>query len=179
MCAVLCYHVVVHSCCTAGFCCRLSYIYNCLFSRSACEQLLEETVEKPLWSYIHATQQSFKQLTGSPWPGDADPRVYERVSKVDGQTYKTITMVKGVVGATEEVFSFTNRRQLNIPLDTGTIVFASDRQSRDMFQEVAADERAVFWSPLADMGSHERTDGKPITQTKHHPTPNQHHSKKN
>ena len=157
------YHVVVHVVHRAfATIHRLCFIYNRLFSRSAFEHLLEETVEKPLWSYIHATQQSFKQLTGSPWPGDSDPRVYERVSKVDGQKRKTITLVKGVVDATEEVFSFTNRRQLNIPLDTGSFQFASDRQSRDMFQEVSGDERLKFWSPIAAMGHHERTDGQPV-----------------
>ena len=61
-----------------------------------------------MWSYIHAASAGYKQLTGDPWLGDTDPRVYERAGK-DGRSKNTITLVKGIRDATEEFFELRSR----------------------------------------------------------------------
>ena len=116
-------------------------------ARPAYHQLLEESLELPMWSYIHATSASYRQLTGDPWPGDTNSRVYERAGK-DGSFKKTITLVKGIQDATEEFFEFRSREPVTLPVDNGTYRFSSSTQAKDARFECAKDARDVLMLPF-------------------------------
>ena len=110
--------------------------------------LLEESVQRPMWSYIHTTSASMKAVTGEGWPGDTDPRVYDRHDPISGGTKKTITFVKGIRDAVEEVFEFRSSEKVRMPVDNGQWQFASSTQAKDAYLMRAKDLRQGFLAVL-------------------------------
>ena len=87
--------------------------------------------ERPLWSIVLCTEESYKLVTGKDWPGDGDSSVVLRKFQ-DGETRKVIAVTRGIKGAWEETCNFSFKESCVMPKDNGQLVFQDLQQQQTL-----------------------------------------------
>ena len=83
----------VDSLCVAMIC----VLFDFVSARSVVAQQSCHWEERPLWSIVLCTEESYKLVTGNDWPGDGDSSVVLRKFQ-DGETRKVIAVTRGIKG---------------------------------------------------------------------------------
>ena len=112
------------------------YSARSVAAEQAC--LLEE---RPLWSVVFCSEESYKLVTGKDWPGDSDPSVEERRFQ-DGVSRRVIAVTRGIKGAWEETCAFRFKESCVMPKDNGQLVFTDLQQQ----QVLNLKRMQILWS---------------------------------
>ena len=112
--------------CSVWFC-----VVDCKIAGSVQKSKIVSREEEQLLSFVHVTEKFMQAVTGNPWPGKDDPRIWMRASS-DGETKPTISFSEGTSEACRERFVIKQQHRHDTPLDRGDLTFMSETQQKDL-----------------------------------------------